>query len=67
MRAFCYKQLVHCSIVGGGVFTASTLQITHHLGAWPLLDPLPHLRRCARLLDNLCVSRVYTSTMQRNM
>ena len=36
LRAFCYKQLVHVSIVGGGVFTASSPLLTQSLGPFGL-------------------------------
>ena len=36
LRAFCYKQLVNVLLVGGGVFTSSSLTISHTAGAWGL-------------------------------
>ena len=34
LRAFCYKQLVHVMIVGGGVFTSTALPLAHAAGPW---------------------------------
>ena len=34
LRAFCYKQLVNVMLVGGGLFTSSSLAISHHAGPW---------------------------------
>lgn len=36
LRAFCYKQLVNVLLVGGGLFTSSSLTISHAGGAWAL-------------------------------
>ena len=36
LRAFCYKQLVNVLLVGGGLFTSSSLTISHAGGAWGL-------------------------------
>jgi len=37
LRAFCYKQLIHVSIVGGGAFTVSSLPLVSALGPLALL------------------------------
>lgn len=36
LRAFCYKQLVNVMLVGGGIFTSSSLTIAFHAGPWGL-------------------------------
>ena len=36
LRAFCYKQLLNVMLVGGGLFTSSSLAISHTAGPWGL-------------------------------
>ena len=36
LTSFCYKQLVHVMIVGGGVFTSTSIPLAHATGPWGL-------------------------------